>query len=212
MNRARSLAVLIASLAVGLLSGCGPKQVRTNVSTARDQVVLLPDPGGGAVGAAVVSNQAGTANLSAARESTSIVPNQAPTPVSVLSQDDVDRLFGPLLSSLPPPAQHFVLYFRFESEELTEESRALLPQILQAVREHPFPDVAVIGHTDTTGTKANNIELGLRRANSIRVRLIEAGVDAALIGVTSHGEADLLVKTADEVLEPRNRRVEISVR
>jgi outer membrane protein OmpA-like peptidoglycan-associated protein len=37
-------------------------------------------------------------------------------------------------------------------------------------------------------------------------------MDASMIEVTSHGEADLLVKTADQVLEARNRRVEITVR
>ena len=57
-----------------------------------------------------------------------------------------------------------------------------------------------------------NIELGLRRANAVRSLLITAGVDAIVIEVSSHGEADLLVKTADEVLEPRNRRVDITVR
>ena len=57
-----------------------------------------------------------------------------------------------------------------------------------------------------------NFELGLRRANAIRSRLVDAGVDPSLIEVTSHGEADLLVQTADEVPESRNRRVEIAVR
>ena len=38
------------------------------------------------------------------------------------------------LSALPPPPQHFTCYFRFESDELTDESRALVPEILQAVR------------------------------------------------------------------------------
>jgi outer membrane protein OmpA-like peptidoglycan-associated protein len=108
--------------------------------------------------------------------------------------------------------EHFTLHFLFESESLTEESRALLPRILAAARNHPFPDVAVTGHTDTTGSAAGNYELGLRRANSIRTRLIEAGVDRGLIDVTSHGEADPLVKTADEVADPRNRRVEITIR
>jgi outer membrane protein OmpA-like peptidoglycan-associated protein len=74
------------------------------------------------------------------------------------------------------------------------------------------PEIAVVGHTDTMGTAGSNIELGLRRANAIRSVLIDAGVDAALIEATSHGEADLLVKTADEVPEPRNRRVDITVR
>jgi len=37
-------------------------------------------------------------------------------------------------------------------------------------------------------------------------------VDPSLIDVSSHGESELRVRTADDVLEPRNRRVEISVR
>jgi len=175
-------------------------------------VVLLPDPGDGAVGRAVVSNSVGATELTGARESTTVAPNQAPAPVIVLNEADVTRLFGDVLATLPAPPQIFLLYFRFESEELTDESRALLPQVLQAVRNRPFPDVAVVGHTDTTGTNASNYELGLRRANAIRGRLIESGVDAGLIEVSSHGESDLLVKTADSVAEPRNRRVEITVR
>jgi len=209
---ARSVAVWLAALGVAAAVGCGPKQVKTTIPSGQSTVVLLPDPGDGAVGRAVVSNSVGAAELTAARESTTVAPNQAPAPVIVLNEADVTRLFGDVLATLPAPPQIFLLYFRFESEELTDESRALLPQVLQAVRTRPFPDVAVVGHTDTTGTNASNYELGLRRANAIRGRLIEAGVDAALIEVSSHGESDLLVKTADSVAEPRNRRVEITVR
>jgi len=46
----------------------------------------------------------------------------------------------------------------------------------------------------------------------VRALLVAAGLDAALIDVTSHGESELQVQTADGTLEPRNRRVEISVR
>jgi len=175
-------------------------------------VVLLPDPGDGTVGRAVVSNPVGSTELATARESTSVSANQPPTPVTIMSEADVSRLFGDALSALPLAAQHFTVYFRFESDELTDESRALVPQILQAVKDRPFPDVAVIGHTDTTGTRTVNFDLGLRRANAIRGRLVSAGIDPGVIEVTSHGEADLLVKTADQVPEPRNRRVEITIR
>ena len=70
----------------------------------------------------------------------------------------------------------------------------------------------VIGHTDTTGAGLSNVELGLKRANSVRNLLVEARLNPALIEVTSHGEADLLVPTGDDVAEPRNRRVEITIR
>jgi len=113
---------------------------------------------------------------------------------------------------MPPAPAQFNLFFRFESEELTDASRALLPQIMDAVTSRPFPEVAVVGHTDTTGPAAVNFELGLRRANTIRSLLVAAGIDRSMISVSSHGETDLLVKTADEVAEPNNRRVDITVR
>jgi outer membrane protein OmpA-like peptidoglycan-associated protein len=211
MKHPKAFTVLIAAVALNLAAGCGPKRVRTAVNPGQDLIVLLPDDDG-TVGRAVVSSPAGVVELASAGASTSVSQNQRPAPVTLMSEREVRRLFGPALSALPPEAQHFVLYFRFESDELTEDSRALVPRILKAAKDRRFPDVGVVGHTDTTGSAAGNIELGLRRANAIRGLLVGAGVDAAVIEVASHGEADLQVKTADEVYEPRNRCVDITVR
>jgi outer membrane protein OmpA-like peptidoglycan-associated protein len=52
----------------------------------------------------------------------------------------------------------------------------------------------------------------MRRANSVRALLIDAGLNAAAIDARSHGEMELLVPTANGVFEPKNRRVEITVR
>ena len=175
-------------------------------------VALLPDPDSGAVGRASVSGLGGSVELSEARASTVVAGRNAPTPVKPLSEDESDRLFGDLLKALPSVPQHFVLNFQFDSDELTAESLALLPQVLNAVKGYQFPEVQVIGHTDTVGTPASNITLGMRRAEMIRKQLIDIGLDPALIEIVSHGEADLLIKTADDVPEPRNRRVEITVR
>ena len=87
-----------------------------------------------------------------------------------------------------------------------------LPDVLQAVKSDPVPEVVVIGHTDTTGTPQSNAELGLRRANAVRTLLVQVGLNESAIDVRSHGEAELLVPTADGVFEPKNRRVEITVR
>ena len=78
--------------------------------------------------------------------------------------------------------------------------------------QRPVPDVVVVGHTDTMGTPTANYELGMKRAMTVRALLVEAGLDPALIEVSSLGEADLMVKTPDDTPEPRNRRVDITVR
>jgi outer membrane protein OmpA-like peptidoglycan-associated protein len=211
MTRRRA-ALLTLAVAVAVSSGCAPRRVGSRAHMGPDLVVLLPDQQDGTVGRAVVTSPTGSVELAAARESASVTPNRPIPPVAVMSEANLQRLFGDVIATLPMPPEHFVLYFLFESDSLTDDSRALLPKILEAAHNHPFPDVAVIGHTDTTGTAAGNYELGLRRANAIRSRLLDAGVDRSLIDVTSHGEADLLVKTADDIADPRNRRVEITIR
>jgi outer membrane protein OmpA-like peptidoglycan-associated protein len=210
MNGPRPSTILFAALAV-TVAGCGPKRVAPSLKPGQAQVVLLPDPGSETVGRATVTNASGTAELDVARASVTTSTGQPPV-VTILSEADVNRLFGDLVAALPPAPEQFLLYFRFESDELTDQSRALFPRILEALKRRPFPDLAVVGHTDTTGSAASNIELGLKRANAVRGLLVAAGVSASVIEVTSHGEADLLIKTADGVLEPRNRRVEITIR
>jgi outer membrane protein OmpA-like peptidoglycan-associated protein len=219
MSTRRLAALLTAAAAAGSFSACGPKPVRTpepppDPKTAT-LVVLLPDPDAGTTGRAAVAGKGtrpASVELDRARESTLVGVNGVPTRVTVLSEDDVQKQFGSLLSALPPAPQHFILYFRFESDELTEESRALVPDILRAVKERPVPEVVATGHTDTTGTPANNFELGMKRATMVRALLAEAGLDPASVEVTSHGEAALLVRTRDDTYEPRNRRVEITIR
>ena len=220
MKRDRRVALLLATPLVALLSGCAPKQVRAPEPAPDPKtatlVVLLPDPDGGPTGRATASGKTPTkpasVELTRPRESTLVGLNGAPTKVAVLDEAEVKRQFGDILSALTPAPQHFTLYFRFESDELTPESKALVPDILRAVKERPVPEVVVTGHTDTTGTPVSNFELGMKRATMVRSLLADAGLDPSSIEVTSHGEAVLLVKTADDTYEPRNRRVEITIR
>jgi outer membrane protein OmpA-like peptidoglycan-associated protein len=80
------------------------------------------------------------------------------------------------------------------------------------MRDRHGADILVTGHTDTLGTRAANFQLGLKRATMVRDLLIAAGVDASRIEVSSLGETDLLVSSADDAPEPRNRRVDITIR
>jgi outer membrane protein OmpA-like peptidoglycan-associated protein len=212
MNGMRRVAILSAILAVGLVSACGPQRVRTPERPGQTLTVLLPDSDGNTVGRATVSNASGTANLETARDSTLVSASAPPAPVAVLSEPEIRRIFQDALGALPLPPQRFTLYFRFESNELTDESRSMLPEIRKAITERPVPDLIVVGHTDTTGTRAANFELGRTRALMVRTLLVAAGLDPAVIDVASHGESEPLVQTADNTPEPRNRRVEISVR
>lgn len=203
--------LLIACAAAGVLvsAGCGGKRVNTP-KPPQLQVVLLEDPENPS--AATVTNKAGAVALTSPYDSTTVVTGRAPSAPVKMDEGQVRREFGPLLASLPAPPQHFNLYFRIDTSELTPESHAILPDILSAVASRKVPEVSVIGHTDTTGSAARNYRLGLQRAQTVRGLLLKAGLDGSLVEIESHGERSLLRKTPDNTAEPRNRRVEITIR
>jgi outer membrane protein OmpA-like peptidoglycan-associated protein len=65
----------------------------------------------------------------------------------------------------------------------------------------------VVAHTDTVGTAEYNLDLSMRRAQSLARWFRSHGVSIP-IAYTGVGEGALAVKTADEVDEPRNRRAD----
>ena len=215
MSTARPSAFFM-TIAVVLAAGCSPKRVAQPTPPPRPiapmLIVLLPDPDSGLTGRARVSNEFGSADLADPRAATRVTADGPPGVVSTMSDAEVQRLFGDALAALPPAPRYFTLHFRFESDALTGESTALVPEILRVVKLLSVPEVVVVGHTDTMGDARANLALGLKRAVSVREILVEAGLAASTTEVTSHGEADLLVKTRDNTPEPRNRRVEITVR
>jgi outer membrane protein OmpA-like peptidoglycan-associated protein len=213
MLRAPLGPVVLALLAVGAVAACGPRRVAQPSGPSQTLVVLLPDdPKTEVQSKATVSNPTAGVELSHARDATNVAANRAPTPPAPMTEAEIQKMFGATPSHLPPSVEHFNLYFLFESDELTETSRAVLPTVLSAVRERAVPEVTVIGHTDTMGDKKSNYELGLKRATTVRAMLVAAGLDPSLVEVASHGEGDLLFPTPDETADSRNRRVEITIR
>jgi peptidoglycan-associated lipoprotein len=204
-------AVSLFVIALSVTTACGPKRISTQVHSPQSLTVLLADSDTNTAGDARVSNAFGGVDLTEAGDAALATPDRAPV-LTKVNAADVERFFGDALSALPPPPRRFTVFFRFESDALTDESQALIPQILKAVNEHIVKDVVVIGHTDTMGTQPANFALGLKRAMTVRNILVDAGLDRASIDATSDGELDLLVKTPDDTPEPRNRRVVITVR
>ncbi len=128
------------------------------------------------------------------------------------SPQEVEARFGAALGAQPARRDSFTLYFVENSDQLTDESKQALASALADIAKHPVPDIVVIGHTDTVGSDAANDALALRRAEAMRAVLIAQGIPAASIVAVGRGKRELLVPTADNVSEPRNRRVEIIVR
>jgi outer membrane protein OmpA-like peptidoglycan-associated protein len=198
---------LLAALLLLALAACGHREL----------VVLLPDEDG-SVGTLVVAEEQ--------REIVLDQPLQGvragffATDREAVPPEEVETVFGRALAAAPPAPVTFILYFEEGSTELVPESAARLDEVFVALRERPAPEVEVVGHTDRTGPVASNDALARERAAVARDQLYAAYLAATAEPVvraekfvhSGRGEREPLVPTADEVAEPRNRRVEITIR
>ncbi len=111
----------------------------------------------------------------------------------------------------PVTAGPIMLFFDWDSAELSAESRQLVAQAVDPARQQGMTRLDVSGHADRSGTGPYNQALGLKRARAVQRELETLGVDRARIAVQSFGEDRSLVDTVDGQREPQNRRVEISI-
>jgi len=190
--------VLLFLAGVTLLAGCGSKSY----------VVLLENPDG-STGAVVVKGAKGEQVIDQARQGAAVDGSAKPAAVA---EADIQRDFSSAMAARPLLPERFLLYFESGGAQLTAESNALLPKVIENAAKRPAVDVSIIGHTDTQGRADQNEALALKRAQAIAELIKKKGLKVHALSVESHGERNLLIKTADETSEPRNRRVEISLR
>lgn len=182
-------------------------------AVGRPAIVVLLENGDDKANAIVVAaNAGGSATLERPGEAAAVGGTTPVQTLGVLNDSQVNALFGDALAAEPDQPVRFVLYFITGTSDLTAESGAQLPTVQDAAAGRVAPRIDVVGHTDRAGAAAFNTELARERARAVADLLIEAGVEPRELRVTSFGESDNAVRTADGVPEPRNRRVEILVR
>jgi outer membrane protein OmpA-like peptidoglycan-associated protein len=202
MRRHRLLLPQLVALGLLATAACAPKTL----------VVLAKYPDH-PLGGATVSNAAGSTDLGAENQATTIgSATSAPSRPAPIDKATLTRIFGASLAALPAPPRHFVLNFGFDSAALSPESEARLPEIVAAVRDLGSEVVSVVGHTDASGDREYNLKLSQQRADTVKSRLVALGVAEGTIEVAFHGAAVPLVQSGDNAKDERNRRVEVVVR
>jgi outer membrane protein OmpA-like peptidoglycan-associated protein len=181
------------------------------LACARTQVVLLPDQDGH-VGAVEISGR-GTKTLDQPYQTTQTTHVAGIlTPARTLDEHQVKTEFKEAMAAEPVKPANFVFYFTSGSADLTSASLRLIPKVMQAIKDRNSTDIIISGHTDTVGTDDYNRKLSLRRAKAVEKILLSKGIYEEAIEVTYHGKGNPLIPTGPGVNEPRNRRVEVTVR
>jgi OOP family OmpA-OmpF porin len=176
----------------------------------RELIVLFPQEGNPSTSIIVSSSGGKTVILDAPYAGALIGGGQIAE--GQVSQDDISDVFGETLAAMPVPPRTFRVYFQHRSTDITAQSEAELEELFADLKTRKVAEIDVVGHTDTTGSRADNDKLSLQRANFVRDHLISKGLTASSITASGRGERELLKNTADSVEELENRRVEVTIR
>ena len=114
--------------------------------------------------------------------------------------------------AVPLEQAMFIVFFDWDKFNISAGANDVLDAVAQEIKgRQDVHGVVIVGHTDSSGSETYNDKLSMKRAKAVRDGLVARGIDAKLARTEAHGEKDLLVKTADDVREPANRRAQITL-
>ena len=110
-----------------------------------------------------------------------------------------------------PQTLRFVVYFATDKFDLDESAQAVIAEARAAARKLGKPAVTIDGNTDTVGAVEYNQILSENRAQAVAKVLGTGETTLRAMLTKASGETQPAILTADEIDEPRNRRVEIII-
>ena len=112
-------------------------------------------------------------------------------------------------SDVDDPLGQRVVYFDFDSSNLTPEAQRVVEAHAQYLTSNPGMAVVLEGHADERGTREYNLALGERRSNAVSQIFQAMGVAPDAIRIISYGEERPISMGQDDSAWSLNRRVEI---
>ncbi len=100
------------------------------------------------------------------------------------------------------------IHFAFGSYLLSDQARQILHDKAEYLRTNPEITVTVEGHCDDRGSNAYNAALGQRRAESVKMFLVDQGIGSNRLITVSYGEERPIAMGHDEDSWAKNRRAQ----
>ncbi len=98
--------------------------------------------------------------------------------------------------------------FDFDKDDVMSEYHSQIEEVANFLKAYPDKDVSLEGHTDSEGSDAYNDDLSKRRAESVKMVLVETfGIDAAKVSTEGFGESRPVASNETEEGRQQNRRV-----
>ena len=102
--------------------------------------------------------------------------------------------------------------FKVGGSEINSSNFALLEKIMDAINVFDNPQIIITGHTDATGSTALNMQLSLKRAQTVASFLKKIGkIDSKDITVKGYGKTRPVASNETKEGRERNRRIEVLI-
>ena len=101
------------------------------------------------------------------------------------------------------------VYFDYKSTTIKADYEAAVHAHGKYLAANPKAKVRVEGNADERGSAGYNLNLGQKRAESVRQMLLEQGADGKQVAIKSLGESQPKLKGHDEESWAENRRADI---
>ena len=102
--------------------------------------------------------------------------------------------------------------FGFDRADIESRFYPVLDDVARVLNQYPQTTIDVVGHADSDGAEAYNLDLSRRRAASVAGYLIQRNVLRDRLYVDGRGESQPIASNATAEGKAQNRRVEIIIR
>jgi peptidoglycan-associated lipoprotein len=188
----KKVAYMSAVLALLVFSGCSTKEPTIDASTANST-------GSSTAAAATTESSAAVAPADVSGSSTVIAP--------VSNTNGTDSTASTANSSANGQGINSVL-FDFDKFDIREDMQAVMMTNSGLLKGKTFK---LEGNCDEFGSDEYNFALGLKRANTVKTGLVNNGVSADAISMTSLGEGNPVCTEKTQECWAKNRRVDIKL-
>jgi len=114
------------------------------------------------------------------------------------------------ISVIPYKAKYELkIHFAPNKADLYPDAKLEIDKLADKMTNDPNMKIEIAGHTDNVGDEMLNMQVSQRRANAIKMYLIQKGISTKRLTAKGYGETTPVADNTTEEGRTRNRRIEI---
>ncbi len=103
------------------------------------------------------------------------------------------------------------ILYDYNSDALSERSKFVIRNFARYLEAHPEIKISILGHTDSDGDDAKNMDLSDRRAKGVKAYLVSLGIDESRLEAKGLGETQPKAPNDTAANKAKNRRTEFKI-